>query len=33
VLRGDRPDDLGCEAAHGLLKLELFVVEPEIHGF
>jgi hypothetical protein len=32
VLRGDRPDDLGSEPAHRALELELFVVEPEIHG-
>jgi hypothetical protein len=33
VLRGDRPDDLRREPSHGPLKLELFVVEPEIHCF
>src|SRR5215218_2084423 len=33
VLRSDGPDDLGSEPACGLLELELFVVEPEIHGF
>ena len=32
VLRGYRPDDLDSEPAHGALELELFVVEPEIHG-
>jgi hypothetical protein len=32
VLRRDRPDHLAREAAAVGLELELFVVEPEIHG-